>query len=201
MRPHGRARVSARNPRAFAICDRCGFLHNHVNLSWQYDWAGASLINKRILVCDRCLDVPQQQLRAIVVPADPVPIQNPRIQDYATAESDYRTTSGQNTIDPRTGIPVPGTDVRVTQNNDSRVTQQTGEPPNGLNQFPGTIFGVPGNGDVGGGIGVPYNNTSVPYTGLLFPGADYVIWTGSPIIEQPMYWTNENDVQIPFVSG
>jgi len=33
MRPHGRARVSARNPRALAICDRCGFLYNHVNSS------------------------------------------------------------------------------------------------------------------------------------------------------------------------
>lgn len=107
MRPHGRARVSARNPRAFGICDRCGFLYNHVNLQWQYDWAGASLINKRILVCDECLDTPQQQLRAIVVPADPVPILNPRVQDYVTAETNYRYTQG-NATDPTTGLPVIG---------------------------------------------------------------------------------------------
>ena len=113
MRPHGRARVSARNPRAFAICDRCGFLYNHVNLQWQYDWAGASLINRRILVCDPCLDTPQQQLRAIVVPADPVPILNPRVQDYVTAETNYRYTQG-NTVDPITGIPVIGGDIRQT---------------------------------------------------------------------------------------
>lgn len=113
MRPHGRARVSARNPRAFAICDRCGFLYNHVNLQWQYDWAGASLINRRILVCDPCLDTPQQQLRAIVVPADPVPILNPRVQDYVTAETNYRYTQG-NTVDPTTGIPVIGGDIRQT---------------------------------------------------------------------------------------
>jgi hypothetical protein len=113
MRPHGRARVSARNPRAFAICDRCGFLYNHVNLQWQYDWAGASLINRRILVCDPCLDVPQQQLRAIVVPADPVPILNPRVQDYVTAETNYRYTQG-NTVDPTTGIPIIGGDIRQT---------------------------------------------------------------------------------------
>ena len=115
MRPHGRAKVSARNPRAFGICDRCGFLYNHVNLQWQYDWAGASLINKRILVCNECNDVPQSQLRAIVVPADPVPILNPRIQDYSTAESDYRITQG-NTVNSQTGIPVPGGDTRITQN-------------------------------------------------------------------------------------
>ena len=63
----GRARTSASNPQAFAVCDRCGIWYNHVDLQWQYDWAGSSLINKRLLVCGRCLDVPQQQLRAIVV--------------------------------------------------------------------------------------------------------------------------------------
>jgi len=162
MRPHGRAKVSARNPRAFGICDRCGFLYNHVNLSWQFDWAGASLINKRILVCDTCNDVPQQQLRAIIVPADPVPIQNPRTQDYVTAEQNTRTTQG-NSINTQTGIPVIGGDTRITQNNDARVTQQTGEPPGGLNQEPGTDANAPGNNNPG----LPYDNTVVPKTGPL----------------------------------
>ena len=136
MRPHGRARVSSRNPRAFAICDRCGFLMNHDRLSWQFDWAGASLINKRILVCETCNDVPQQQLRAIVLPADPVPIMNPRIQDYNTAESDYRLTQG-NTTNTQTGIPVPGGDTRITQNNNTRVTQQVGGTRADRSQQPG----------------------------------------------------------------
>lgn len=116
MRPHGRARVSSRSPRAFGICDRCGFLYNHDRLQWQFDWAGASLINKRILVCDTCNDVPQQQLRSIVVPADPTPIVNPRIQDYVTAETNVRYTSGQNTVDPVTNIPIIGGDARYTTN-------------------------------------------------------------------------------------
>lgn len=162
MRPHGRARVSARNPRAFAICDRCGFLYNHVNLSWQYDWAGASLINKRLLVCDPCNDVPQQQLRAIVVPADPIPIRNPRTQDYVTAEQNTRTTQG-NTVNAQTGIPVPGGDTRITQNDDVRVTQQTGGAPGSLNEEPGTDPNAPGNNDPG----LPYDNTTVPRTGPL----------------------------------
>lgn len=162
MRPHGRARVNARNPRAFAICDRCGFLYNHVNLSWQYDWAGASLINKRILVCDTCNDVPQSQLRAIVVPPDPTPIQNPRTQDYVTAEQNTRTTQG-NTVDPKTGIPVIGGDTRITQGSETRVTQQTGEPPGGENTEPGTDPNAPGNNNPG----LPYDNTTVPKTGPL----------------------------------
>lgn len=162
MRPHGRARVSSRSPQAFAICDRCGFLTNHVRLQWQYDWAGAGLINKRMLVCNQCLDTPQEQLRALVIPADPVPIQNPRVQDYATAETDRRTTQG-NSVDPVTGIPVIGGETRVTENDEIRVTQQTGEPTFGVNQEPGTDPDAPGNDDPG----LPYGNTTVPKTGPL----------------------------------
>jgi hypothetical protein len=162
----GRARTSPSSPRAHAICDRCGFRYNHYQLKWQFDWAGASLVNKRLLVCDRCYDEPQQQLRTIAIPADPVPIQNPRIQDFVTAETNYRVTSGQNTVDPETGIPVPGGNARITQDNNNRVTQQTGEPPGGLNEEPGTDPKVP---DAVGGNdpGLPYNNTTVPKTGPL----------------------------------
>lgn len=131
MRPHGRARVSTRNPQAFAICDKCGFLYNHVDLSWQFDWNGASLINKRQLVCRRCNDIPQNQLRAIVLPADPMPVKNPRIESYRADTADQRQISGFNTVDPITGIPVPGGDIRVTTSNgdatnDVRVVQEVG---------------------------------------------------------------------------
>jgi hypothetical protein len=113
MRPHGRASVSTRNPQAFGICDRCGFLYNHNRLQWQFDWAGAGLINKRILVCNTCLDTPQEQLRAIILPADPTPILNPRVQNYREAEIDYRVTQG-NTVNAETGLPVIGGDIRQT---------------------------------------------------------------------------------------
>lgn len=132
----GRAQTSTRNPRAFGVCDRCGIWYNHDRLQWQFQWGGASLYNKRILVCDTCLDVPQQQLRAIIVPADPTPIQNPRTQDYATAETNVRITQG-NTTNTQTGIPVPGGNTRVTQTNETRVTQQTGGTRADRSQQPG----------------------------------------------------------------
>ena len=157
----GRARVSASSPQAAAVCDRCGFVYQHSSLRWQFDWAGASLINKRLLVCNPCYDTPQQQLRAIVVPADPMPIINPRVQDFVTAETSTRFTSGQNTVDPTTNIPVIGGDVRITQDDNDRVTQQTGEAPGGLNQEPGTDPNAPGNNDPG----LPYNTNQVPKTG------------------------------------
>lgn len=163
MRTHGRARVSSRNPQAVAICDRCGAMFNHASLSWQFDWRGATMQNLRLLVCRRCLDTPQDQLRAYVVPADPVPIQNPRVQDYVTASTDVRITSGQNTVDPTTGIPVIQGDTRITQDDETRVPQQTGEPPGGLNEEPGTDANAPGDSDPG----LPYGNTEVPKTGPL----------------------------------
>ena len=88
MRVHGRARVSSKNPQAFAICDNCGFLYNHIDLVWQREWAGNRLINTQQLVCRKCNDRPNPQLRAIVLPADPMPVLNPRVQDYAQPTSD-----------------------------------------------------------------------------------------------------------------
>jgi hypothetical protein len=159
----GRARTNARSPEAHAICDRCGFRYNHINLRWQFDWRGAALQNIRLLVCNSCYDEPQQQLRAIVVPADPVPISNPRTQDFVTAETNTRATSGQNTVDPQTNIPVVNGDTRITEDDKVRVTQQTGEAPGGLNQQPGTDPDAPGNDDPG----LPYNMDVVPRTGPL----------------------------------
>ena len=94
----GRARTNAKSPQAHAICDRCGFRYNWVNLTWQYDWRGASLQNLKVLVCEDCYDAPQEQLRAIVVPADPTPIINARVQDFAVAETNTRFTSGTSLV-------------------------------------------------------------------------------------------------------
>ena len=157
----GRARISARSPAAAAVCDRCGGVYNHSDLSWQFDWAGAGLINKRLLVCRPCSDTPQQQLRSIVLPADPPVIMNARPQNYVDAETDRRVTSGQNTVNAKTGIPVPGGDVRITQDDQTRVTQQTGFANGSLNQEPGTDPNAPGDNDPG----LPYGATEVPETG------------------------------------
>lgn len=105
MRPHPRrAETNPSSPRAWATCDRCGFVTNHYKLQWQHDWAGTQLINKGILVCDSCLDVPQRQLGTIILPPDPVPIMNARPEPYLidevpvstryTIDGNIRTTIG-----------------------------------------------------------------------------------------------------------
>ena len=96
----GRARTSATNPQAFAICDRCNFLYNHSDLKWQFDWRGVALLNTRLLVCNSCYDTPQEQLRAIIVPADPTPIMNARTQNFVAASTDDLTISSATVTDP-----------------------------------------------------------------------------------------------------
>ena len=110
----GRARTSSTSPQAHAICDRCGFRFNFVDLQWQYEWRGAALMNIKILVCRRCLDTPQENVRSIIVPADPQPIVNARVQDFDAAGNDYMVATTY-TTDPRTGLPVPTSVVLTGQ--------------------------------------------------------------------------------------
>jgi len=145
----GRARVSAKNPQAFGVCDRCGFWNNLVNLNWQHEWRGTTIQNIWIRVCRRCLDVPQEQLRAIQLPADPVTVWQPRVENFADAETDYRSTV-PGTIDAITGLPVPSTTLRVTQDCRNRSMQPIGAP-DGLDQN----AVMPYNGGVQKAFGTP----------------------------------------------
>ncbi len=106
----GRARTSAKNPQAKGVCDRCGIWYTLVDLNWQFDWRGTSLQNLWIRVCDRCTDTPQAQLRAITLPADPVPVWQPRPESFFSAEVDSNQPIGvptgldQNAVMPYNGI-------------------------------------------------------------------------------------------------
>lgn len=92
--PTGHARVRATQPEAQGVCDRCYMNYSLRDLRWQYQWAGSKLQNLRLLVCHECLDVPQSQLRSIVIPADPLPVLNPRPEAYAaTVPNDIATES------------------------------------------------------------------------------------------------------------
>lgn len=70
---------------------------NHRNLQWQFEYAGTKLINKRILVYEDELDIPNRQLGTIILPPDPVPIRNARPEQYNIDEwpvSTRYTTNG-----------------------------------------------------------------------------------------------------------
>jgi hypothetical protein len=78
----GRAVTNPESPRAFGVCDNCRFWYNHHTLKMQREWQGTQLVNLGFLVCESCLDRPNPQLKARLMPPDPVPIRNPRPEQY-----------------------------------------------------------------------------------------------------------------------
>jgi hypothetical protein len=114
-RPHGRATIDPDNPEPTAICDKCGFMWNHNRLSWQFDWMGAKIQNKRILVCPDCMDEQAMFLKTIVIPPDPPPVYNVRPSGPMSIEG-----ASQFTISPPPGADMfhatGGMSVTLTKN-------------------------------------------------------------------------------------
>lgn len=74
-------------------------------------------------------------------------------------------TSGENTTDPVTGIPVIIGLILVTQDGSYISTQATGAAVGSVNEQPGTDANAPGDDDPG----LPYGFEEVPETGPLPP--------------------------------
>lgn len=96
--------IDPENPISVAICDGCGFEWLRTKLQWQYQWAGNELINRKLLHCPLCLDVPNEQLRNPNLKADPVPVKNPRpdqkndVDDIMTEGLDFLDTESDDYI-------------------------------------------------------------------------------------------------------
>lgn len=104
----GRARVDRRNPRAQAVCDRCGFRFQLDALRRQMQWAGNALVDTGFLVCRGCLDVPQDQNRALILPPDPIPRVNPRPDYDVTPPAPGLTPDNQGFTQYLLGGAIPG---------------------------------------------------------------------------------------------
>lgn len=104
------------NPAAWGTCDRCGFIWNLNKLKWQYDYRGSAMLqNLRILVCEKCTDVPQIQLTPNILSPDPAPIFNARPEPYAVDETDWFGTEPLFRSD---GAGASSSDIIVTQDGD-----------------------------------------------------------------------------------
>ncbi len=75
MQRTGRARVDARHPQAFAVCQRCGFWINHVDGRWQHVAPRYSLSSHVVFN------------KPIIYPPDPVPIQYAFPENFETANN------------------------------------------------------------------------------------------------------------------
>lgn len=90
----GRAITNPHSPRAFGVCDRCGIWYNLFKLKYQYEWQGTKLINTRKRVCQLCLDKANPQLKARLAPPDPVPVYDPRPENFIASRFDPSAASG-----------------------------------------------------------------------------------------------------------
>jgi hypothetical protein len=127
LRPHGHARVNPSAPSAWGRCDRCGFIYNHKNLRFQFDYRGPQLQNLRFLVCDTCYDKPQPQLKPLMLTEDPLPVINARPEDYNYANSGTISEPGF-TVNYPTGIPVPNDLELTTEDGNLIQDQPIGKP-------------------------------------------------------------------------
>jgi hypothetical protein len=204
MKRTGRATVSTYRPRAFAVCDRCGFVYNHDDLIWQNEWRGPQLQNLRFLVCQPCLDKPQEQLRTFLIPADPIPIDTPRPEDYnaevnasdnswnpADTQAEI-TLSNLNCTATRTVETVPGSYV----NSRALFGLSTGKW-----YYQGTVNALTDDGNQGVGIGnatatlggldptgvtewIGWDNNSVAlYNGGIFLGNNVVVGSDDLLLD------------------
>lgn len=115
-----RAPVSIDDPEVWGYCDRCNFRYLLKDLVWQFDWRGSKLANLGIRVClEKCLDDPQEQLKAIFIGPDPFPVVDARPGFSATEMNDFRVTQD--------------TKFRITQNLDNRIVDgELDVPPSQL---------------------------------------------------------------------
>lgn len=103
--PQGFARVNRRAPRAFGICDTCGLQYNHDDLVQLMEYQGNELRWTGFLVCTRtCNDRPQPQLTTPILPRDPQPIDQPRVEQFVDTQNEQASS----TYPASSPIPVSG---------------------------------------------------------------------------------------------
>lgn len=93
----GRAKTSATNPEAKGMDDFSGFWHPLSKLKKVYQWAGSGLRDTGYLSADP--DRPFEQYRTLILPPDPRPRDNPRIDPAVTAPWPLNTFAPPTTPD------------------------------------------------------------------------------------------------------
>lgn len=94
-RPHPKgARTNPRSPRGWATCQRCGFIFNRTKLQDQTQWRGLQLMGTNLSVDHKCLDIPQRQLGANIIPPDPLPLMGALPEPYPIDEYWPRLVQG-----------------------------------------------------------------------------------------------------------
>lgn len=81
MRPKGRhVSIREKNPKAVGICDYTGFIHLKQDLVRQMEYRGDRLVWTGFYVGKDYQDKPNQQLRPPMLPPDPIPVVDARLE-------------------------------------------------------------------------------------------------------------------------
>lgn len=130
-------------PRAYGICDCCGFAFALSALRYQKQWAGPRIINLHYRVCDVCYDIPNHRNFPYALPADPVAVRDPRPgQDaYVLSISGFANVGGVLQLTGLQGYPTSpvGLPPGAVWSNSLVVTVTPGVLPSPT--FPAVFFG------------------------------------------------------------
>ncbi len=97
--------IDPNDPKAVGVCDGCGWWIQHSQLKKQLEYRGGSTpVWNGFLVCSKCYDVPNEapQFKRLVLPPDPVPVLNPRVEQATNSGFGYwvlETGEYVNTLD------------------------------------------------------------------------------------------------------
>lgn len=95
--------IDPTDPHAVGVCDYCSFWVLHKDLKKALEYRGGSVpVWNGMLVCTKCYDIPNPapQFKRMALPPDPVPVQNPRVEQtvnsgygyWVTEDGDYVNT-------------------------------------------------------------------------------------------------------------
>lgn len=217
---HGRARVDPEGARAFGCCDYCGEWYNRVDLMQQSEWFGDILADTGFRACPRCISQPQPQLKPVILPEDPVPIDNPRVDIYSIpADLAVNVASAQtvvaNTLNNGFGqfvgpqgqvITLPwATELDPTQPFTSKAQVLASAATGWGNPMPGTLTDRSGTITTPGvGQQIVAANPARQYLLIYSPAASFfaVAQNGAPTLGIPAsYWNNPYSAPTPAETG
>lgn len=86
LRYPSHAKINPSAPRAIGVCDFCGQQWNLSELAFQYYWFGNDYLSSGFRVCPPCYDVAAVFNRPIILGPDPIPVIQPRPEQYSVEE-------------------------------------------------------------------------------------------------------------------
>ena len=104
-RPHGKhVRIDSQSPNGLGICDYTGFVFNKKDLIKQMEWRGNAIVWTGLYVGRPYADVPNEQNRPPILPPDPIPFLNARVQQMELQHANTISVPVNNIFTPANAL-------------------------------------------------------------------------------------------------